>query len=356
MLFDPLEIRGVTLRNRVGVSPMCQYSSRDGFATDWHFVHLGQFAVGGASLVMTEAAAVLPEGRISPRDLGIWKAGHVPELKRIAGFVEEHGAVPGMQLAHAGRKASTWHPWAEASGEVTAAEGGWPEDVWAPSAIPFSESYPRPRALDGDGIARVVDGFRAAARRALEAGFRALEIHAAHGYLLHEFLSPLSNRREDRYGGSLENRARLVLEVADAVRDVWPDELPLLVRISATDWVEGGWDADQSARLAGMLEGHGVDLVDCSSGGLVPGAEIPVGPGYQVPFAEKIRREAGIRTAAVGMITDPGQAEGIVSEGRADMVFLAREHLRQPHWALMAAAELGAEFPWPSQYARARPK
>jgi len=355
-LFDPLQLRDVTLRNRVAVSPMCQYSSEDGFATDWHFVHLGKFAVGGAALVMTEATAVLPEGRISPRDLGLWKDGHVPMLRRITEFVEAHGAVPGMQLAHAGRKASTWHPWAERSGTVPASEGGWPEEVRAPSALPFSGSYPRPKALDGDGIARVVDGFRAAAARALEAGFRLLEIHAAHGYLLHEFLSPLSNRREDGYGGSLENRMRIVLEVADAVRETWPEGLPLLVRISATDWAEGGWDADGSVALARRLLEHGVDLVDCSSGGLVPDAEIPVEPGFQVPFAERIRRETGMPTGAVGMITDPGQAEGIVRDGSADLVSLAREFLRQPHWPLLAAAELGADFPWPSPYARARPR
>ena len=354
MLFEPLTFRSVTLSNRVGVSPMCQYSSDDGHATDWHLVHLGSFAVGGAGLVMTEATAVLPEGRISPQDLGIYYDEHVPVLRRIAAFVEAHGAVPGMQLAHAGRKASTYRPWAAKSGAVSVEDGGW-ENVVAPSALPFSDAYPRPHALDEAGLVRVVDGFVAGAERALLAGFRLLEVHAAHGYLLHEFLSPLSNRREDRYGGSFEHRVGFPLRVVEAVRIAWPDELPLFVRISATDWAEGGWDADQSVEFAKLLRERGVDLVDCSSGGLVPGVKIPLEPGYQVPFAERMRREAGIPTGAVGMITDPEQAEAIVADGRADMVFLAREHLRQPHWALLAASELGAEVEWPPQYARARP-
>ncbi|MDP2529120.1 MAG: NADH:flavin oxidoreductase/NADH oxidase [Candidatus Palauibacterales bacterium] len=354
MLFEPLPIRDVTLRNRVGVSPMCQYSSDDGHARDWHLVHLGSFAVGGAGLVMTEATAVLPEGRISPEDLGIYHDGHVPVLRRIAAFVEAQGAVPGMQLAHAGRKASTYRPWADGHGRVPVEEGGW-ENVVAPSALPFSDDYPTPRALDEAGLMRVVEGFVTAAERALLAGFRLLEIHAAHGYLLHEFLSPLSNRREDRYGGSFQHRVRFPLEVVEAVRAAWPDELPLFVRISATDWAEGGWDADQSVEFARLLGERGVDLVDCSSGGLVPGVNIPVGPGFQVPFAERVRREAEIPTGAVGMITGAEQAEAIVADGRADMVFLAREHLRQPHWALLAASELGAQVEWPAQYRRARP-
>jgi len=352
-LFQPLKLRDVTLKNRVGVSPMCQYSSRDGFADDWHLVHLGQFALGGAGLVMTEATAVLPEGRISPQDLGIWSDAHVAELRRITGFIRAHGAVAGIQLAHAGRKASTYRPWAEEHGRVPPDEGGW-EEVWAPSALPFAEDYPRPRALDEAGLERVRTGFREATVRARDAGFRMVELHAAHGYLLHEFLSPLSNRREDRYGGSFENRVRLLLEVVDAVRYAWPDELPILVRISATDWAEGGWDADQSVELARLLEERDVDLVDCSSGGLVPGVTIATGPGYQVPFSWRIRKEAGIPTASVGMITEPKQAEAIVAEKKADLVFLAREHLRHPHWTLQAAHELGAEVAWPPQYARAK--
>jgi len=355
MLFEPLTFRSVTLRNRVGVSPMCQYSSDDGYATDWHLVHLGSFATGGAGLVMTEATAVLPEGRISPQDLGIYHDGHIPVLRRIAEFVEAQGAVPGIQLAHAGRKASTYRPWAEGHGKVPLEKGGW-ENVVAPSALPFSDDYPMPRALDEAGLMRVVEGFVTAAERALLAGFRLVEIHAAHGYLLHEFLSPLSNRRDDLYGGSFHDRVRFPLQVVEAVRAAWPRELSLFVRISATDWAEGGWDADQSVEFAKRLKERGVDLVDCSSSGLVPGVTIPLEPGYNVPFAERVRREAGIPTGAVGLITDAEQAEAIVANGRADMVFLAREHLRQPHWALLAASELGAEVEWPPQYLRARPK
>ncbi len=353
-LFEPLALRGVTLRNRIGVSPMCQYSSEDGFAMPWHRVHLGAFAVGGAGLVMTEATAVLPEGRISPQDLGLWKDEHVAPLGEIAGFIRDQGAAAGIQLAHAGRKASTRRPW-EGSGQVPPGEGGW-EDVWAPSAVPFADGYPRPRALDQAGIERVIEAFRQAALRALEAGFQVVEIHAAHGYLLHEFLSPLANRREDAWGGPFDARVRLVLEVAAAVRSVWPERLPLLVRISASDWAEGGWDVDQSVELARRLKGQGVDLVDCSSGGMVPGARIEVGPGYQVPFAERVRREAGVATAAVGLITEPEQAEAIVAEGKADLVLLARELLRNPRWPLLAAARLGVEGPWPPQYLRARPR
>jgi 2,4-dienoyl-CoA reductase-like NADH-dependent reductase (Old Yellow Enzyme family) len=351
-LFSPFELRDVKLRNRVVVSPMCQYSSQDGFAHDWHFVHLGSFATGGAALVMTEATAVEPTGRISPQDLGIWDDGHIPFLGRIVDFVHAQGAVAGMQLAHAGRKASTRRPW-EGVGTVPSEEGGWP-DVWAPSAIPFSDAYPHPLALDDSGILRVVRAFRAAAVRARTAGFRVLEIHAAHGYLLHEFLSPLSNQRTDRYGGPFENRVRFPLEVISAVREEWPERLPVIVRISATDWVPGGWNLDESVEFSRHLVSLGVDMVDCSSGGLVPGAKIEVGPGYQVPFAERIRREAGIATAAVGMITEPEQAETIVANGRADMVVLAREMLRQPHWPLLAAHRLKAEIEWPAQYARAR--
>ena len=354
LLFEPLPMRGLTLRNRIAVSPMCQYSSDDGFANDWHLVHLGGRAIGGAAVVTTEATAVTPEGRISPRDLGIWKDSHVEPLSRIARFVAAQGAVPGMQLAHAGRKASTRRPW-EGTGTVQPSEGGW-SDVVAPSAIPFAHNYPPPRALTREGIQRIVDAFREAARRALEAGFRVLELHAAHGYLLHEFLSPLSNLRPDEYGGSFENRARLVCEVVSAIRSIWPERLPLLTRISVTDWSEGGWNPEESVRLAVLLRDRGVDLIDCSSGGLVAGARVPLAPGYQVPFAARLRREAGIATAAVGLITDAEQADAIIRNGEADMVFLARELLRQPHWPLLAAHRLGVEVPWPLQYERARPR
>ena len=353
-LFSPLKLRGVELKNRIGVSPMCQYSSDDGLANDWHFVHLGAFATGGAALVMTEATAVVPEGRISPADLGIWKDEHVPALRRITDFVHAHGALAGTQLAHAGRKASTRVPW-EGDGAVPASEGGW-ENVMAPSAVPFAEHYPRPVALDEDGIRRVVDGFRDAARRALDAGFDVVEVHAAHGYLLHQFLSPLSNQRTDAYGGSFQNRVRLAREVVAAVRQVWPGRLPLFVRISASDWAQGGWNVDDSARLAPLLREDGADLIDCSSGGLVPNAKIEVGPGYQVGFAERVRRDGGVPTAAVGLITDPQQADDIIRAGRADVVLLARELLRNPRWPLLAAHRLGVSAGWPSQYARARPR
>jgi 2,4-dienoyl-CoA reductase-like NADH-dependent reductase (Old Yellow Enzyme family) len=351
-LFSSMKLRDVTLRNRIAVSPMCQYSSQDGFAHDWHLVHLGSFATGGAALVMTEATAVEPTGRISPQDLGIWDDAHIPFLKRIVDFVHAQGAVAGMQLAHAGRKASTRRPW-EGTGTVPTQEGGWPE-VWAPSVIRFSDSYPQPRALDEPGMLRVVRAFRAATVRARTAGFRAIEIHAAHGYLLHEFLSPLSNHRTDRYGGSFDNRIRFPLEVVSAVREEWPERLPVFVRISATDWVPGGWNLDEAVEFSQRLKGCGVDMVDCSSGGLVPGAKIEVGPGYQVPFAERIRRQAGIATAAVGMITDAEQAKAIIANGNADLVVLAREMLRQPHWPLLAAHRLNADIEWPPQYARAR--
>ena len=352
-LFSPFPLRGLTLRNRVGVSPMCQYSSADGFASDWHLVHLGQFAVGGAGLVFTEATAVVSEGRISPQDLGIWDDAQLPMLERITRFIRAQGAVPGIQLAHAGRKASTKRPW-DGSGAVLPGDGGW-ADVMAPSAIPFAADYPQPHALTTDGIDRVVEGFRAAAVRAMAVGFEVLEVHAAHGYLLHEFLSPLSNQRTDQYGGSIENRARLTLEVVAALRRVMPESMPLLVRISATDWAEGGWTGDDSVQLAVWLKAAGVDLVDVSTGGLVGGVRIPVGPGYQVPFARQVREGAGIATASVGLITDAAQAEAIVANGDADMVLLAREMLRQPHWPLLAAHALGADQPWPVQYDRARP-
>lgn len=352
-LFSPLRIRGVEFRNRVGVSPMCQYSSMDGFADDWHFVHLGSRAVGGAGAVIAEATAVTPEGRISPQDLGIWSDAHVEGLARCVRFVEEHGAVAGVQLAHAGRKASTAPPWV-GNRVVPPEEGGW-LPVYAPSPIPFSPKSPIPGALDRAGIDAVVRAFAEGARRAREAGFRLVELHAAHGYLLHEFLSPLSNQRTDEYGGSFEGRTRIVRETVNAVRAVWPDDLPLFVRFSATDWVPGGWDVEQSVELARILRPLGVDLVDCSSGGLVPGAKIPVGPGYQAEFAERIRREAGIATAAVGLITDPEQADRIVREGTAEMVLLARQLLRDPYWPLHAAKQLGVAVDyWPVQYERAR--
>jgi 2,4-dienoyl-CoA reductase-like NADH-dependent reductase (Old Yellow Enzyme family) len=354
VLFTSYQLRDIELRNRIGVSPMCQYSSEDGFANDWHRVHLGAFATGGAGLVMTEATAVAPEGRISPQDLGIWDDAHIPFLRSITEFVHAQGAVAGVQLAHAGRKASTRRPW-EGRGAVPPEDGGW-EPVWAPSAIPFADGYPHPDALDEAGMRRVIDAFRASAERTREAGFRVVEVHAAHGYLLHEFLSPLSNQRTDDYGGSFESRMRFPLEVISAVRDVWPERLPLLVRISASDWAEGGSDLEQSVEFARRLREHGVDLVDCSSGGLIPNAKIEVGPGYQVPFAERIRREAEIATAAVGLITEPEQAEAIVREGRADLVLLGRELLRQPRWPFLAAHRLGAEAAWPPQYERARPR
>lgn len=352
-LFDPLGIRSLTLRNRIVVSPMCQYSSEDGLATDWHLVHLGTRAIGGAALVFTEATAVTREGRISPQDLGIWKDEQVEPLSRIVRFVQQQGAVAGMQLAHAGRKASTRRPW-EGNGAVAESAGGW-RRVLAPSPLPFSEDYPQPIGMETRDIAEVVRAFAAAARRACAAGFRVLEVHAAHGYLLHQFLSPLANQRTDRYGGSFENRTRLAREVIAAVREAWPQELPLFVRISATDWADGGWDPEQSVELVRILKTQGVDLVDCSSGGAVPNAKVPVGPGYQTPFAERIRREAGVLTGTVGLITEPVQAEHIIRSGQADVVILAREMLRDPYWPLRAARELGRPMSWPVQYLRAAP-
>lgn len=352
MLFTPLQLRSLTLRNRIVVSPMCQYSSHDGLATDWHLVHLGGLAVGGASLVLAEASAVVPEGRISRHDLGIWDDAHIPMLRRITDFIHAQGAASGIQLAHAGRKASTARPW-EGGGLVLPADGGW-ENVMAPSAIRFADNYPQPLAMTAGDIARVVDAFRDGARRALAAGFQVVELHAAHGYLLHEFLSPLSNQRTDDYGGSFDNRVRLTLETVRAVREVWPAEQPLFVRLSGTDWVPGGWDADQTVALARLLASEGVDLIDCSSGGLAAGARIPLGPGYQVPFARRVRHEAGIATGAVGLITTSAQAEQIVAEGDADVVLMARELLRNPRWPLQAARELGADIAWPRQYERAK--
>ncbi|HEV3218684.1 MAG TPA: NADH:flavin oxidoreductase/NADH oxidase [Candidatus Acidoferrales bacterium] len=349
--FDELKIREVTLRNRIVVSPMCQYSSTDGFASDWHLVHLGSRAVGGAALVFTEATAVAPEGRISPQDLGIWKDEHIEMLARITRFIRSQGALTGVQLAHAGRKASTYRPW-EKPGTIPESAGGW-KSV-APSAVPF-EGYATPAALDENGIQEVVKAFAAAARRACQAGFQVVELHAAHGYLIHQFLSPLANKRTDSYGGSFENRTRLVREVIAAVRKVWPEGYPLWVRISATDWIEGGWDLEQSVELAKQIGPLGVDLVDCSSGGISPKAKIPVRAGYQVPFAEEIRRKAGIMTGAVGMITTPAEVDEIIRDEKADVVLMAREFLRQPYWPLGAAQELGFANPWPVQYLRAAP-
>ena len=350
-LFEPFTLRDVTLRNRIGVSPMCQYSSVDGFANDWHLVHLGTRAVGGAGLVMAEATAVTPEGRISPQDLGLWRDGHAEMLARITRFIREHGAVAGVQLAHAGRKASVEVPW-RGGAPLSPGEGGW-SPVLAPSAVPFGSRSQVPEALDAAGIRRIVNAFRDSARRALDAGFQVIELHGAHGYLLHEFLSPLANRRTDEYGGSFENRVRFTLEVTDAVRSVWPESLPLFMRLSATDWVDDGWDVEQSAELARLLATHGVDLIDCSSGGIVPGVKIPVGPGYQVSLAERVRAASGVPTAAVGLITSAQQADAVLRSGSADMVLLARTLLRDPYWPLFAARELGVEVDWPVQYQRA---
>jgi 2,4-dienoyl-CoA reductase-like NADH-dependent reductase (Old Yellow Enzyme family) len=332
---------------------MCQYSCEDGFATDWHLVHLGSRAVGGAALVLTEAAAVSAEGRISPQDLGIYDDRHVEGLEHIVRFVKEQGAATGIQLAHAGRKASTPRPWGAGGRAVSPEDGGW-EPV-GPTDAAFSGGYPVPRELTAADLAAVVSSFRTAAVRARAAGFDVAEVHAAHGYLIHEFLSPLVNTRDDEYGGSYDNRVRLCLEVTAAVRSVWPEDLPVFVRISCTDWKEGGWDIEQSVELSRRLRDQGVDLIDCSSGGAVPDAKITVGPGYQVPFAERIRREAGIATGAVGLITTAAQADAIVRDGEADCVLLAREFLRDPYWPLHAAQELGATLPWPPQYVRAAP-
>jgi 2,4-dienoyl-CoA reductase-like NADH-dependent reductase (Old Yellow Enzyme family) len=351
-LFDSFTLRDVTLPNRIVVSPMCQYSSLDGFANDWHLVHLGARAAGGAGLVMTEATAVTSAGRISPEDLGIWDDAHVGALSRIMRFVKGEGSVPGMQLAHAGRKGSTLRPWS-GHGAVADADGGW--QPLGPTVTPFHETYRVPRAMTPADIAAVIEAFRKAAGRALAAGAEVLEVHGAHGYLIHQFLSPLTNTRTDEYGGSLRNRFRLCEEVVDAVRSVWPERLPLFIRLSCTDWSDGGWDVEQTVELARTLRGRGVDLVDCSSGGNISGAVVPLSPGYQVPFAERVRRDAAIATGAVGLITTPRQANDIVARGQADCVLLARELLRHPYWPLDAATALGREITWPAQYLRAAP-
>jgi 2,4-dienoyl-CoA reductase-like NADH-dependent reductase (Old Yellow Enzyme family) len=353
LLFEPLPLRAVTLPNRVGMSPMCQYSctARDGLPTSWHATHLGARAVGGAGLIITEATAVNPEGRISPEDTGIWSGRHVDAWRPIAEFISAQGAVPAMQLAHAGFKASTSSPFAIGRDGVPDSDGGW-EPV-GPTTTPFSLTYRTPRALDTAGIAEVVEAFRAGAVRALDAGFQAVEVHAAHGYLLHEFLSPLTNDRTDEYGGNLANRMRLTVEVTRAVRAAVGEDVPVLARISATDWVDGGWTVEDSVVLAGELKAAGADLIDCSTGGVVSRATIPVGPGYQVPLASRVRAGADIPTAAVGMITEPEQAEEILADGHADLVLLARELLRDPYWPRRAAMKLGAEPEWPQQYRRA---
>ena len=351
LLAEPLTLRGVTLPNRIAVSPMCQYSATDGLPNAWHLVHLGSRAVGGAGLVFTEAAAVSPEGRISPQDAGIWSDAHTEAWRPVAEFVRAQGAVAGIQLAHAGFKASTHRPWDTEHGAVPAGEGGWP--VVGVTNTPFSSSYPVPHELDEVGISRVVDDFAAAAQRAVAAGFQVVEVHAAHGYLLHEFLSPLSNTRTDGWGGSRENRMRLTLDVTRAVREAVGEDVPVFVRISATDWTVGGWDGADSVALATELKAAGADLVDCSTGGVVPRAEIPVGPGYQVAFAEQVRTQAGLPTGAVGMITGAVQAEAVLREGRADVVLLGRELLRDPYWPSRALAELNGRATWPAQYERA---
>jgi 2,4-dienoyl-CoA reductase-like NADH-dependent reductase (Old Yellow Enzyme family) len=355
-LLSPLTIRGITLRNRIVMSPMCQYSAEEGLANDWHFVHLGSRAVGGVALVLVEATAVTAEARISPADLGIWSDAHIEPLARIARFVRSQGAVAGIQLAHAGRKASCEPPW-KGGAYIPPEDGGW--TVVGPSPVPFHDQGPVPSPLDEAGIDAVVGAFEAAARRALAAGFQVLEIHGAHGYLLHEFLSPLSNQRDDKYGGSLENRMRLLLRVAERLRGTMPEDLPLFVRISATDWTEGGWDIEQSIELAKRLAAVGVDLIDVSSGGTLPRARIPLATGYQVPFARRIRDEAGVRTGAVGLITEARHADEIITGGDADLVLLGRELLREPYWALKAQHELGEEPAWPVPYGYAvkrRPK
>jgi 2,4-dienoyl-CoA reductase-like NADH-dependent reductase (Old Yellow Enzyme family) len=351
LLFSPIRLRGLTVRNRIFMSPMCQYSSLDGLPTDWHLVHLGSRAVGGAGLVMVEATAVSPEGRITPADSGMWSDQHGQAFRRIADFVRGQGAAAGIQLAHAGRKASTDVPW-RGGGPLSAQQGGW--QPLAPTALPFAPGHPEPREMPRQDMEEVIGQFVRAARRSLAAGFQVVEIHMAHGYLLHSFLSPISNRRCDEYGGSFQNRARLPLAVARAVRNEWPADLPVFVRISAADWLEGGWDLSQSVSFSRLLMEVGIDVVDCSSGGLSPDANIPVGPGFQTPFAAKIREQAGIATAAVGMITDPVQAEHVLRTGQADAVVLARAFLRDPYWPLRAARELGGEADWPLQYLRAR--
>ena len=352
-LFDSFKIRDISFRNRIAVSPMCEYSSEDGFANDWHLVHLGSRAVGGAGAVLTEAIAVVAEGRISPCDLGIWKDAHIENLARIVRFVRQQGSVAGTQLAHAGFKASTAAPWKNQRGPVAVTEGGW-RPIYSSTSKGFTPESLEPEALTPEGIAQVAHAFAEGARRSLEAGFELVEIHGAHGYLIHQFLSPLVNTRTDQYGGSFGNRTRILREVVEAVRKVWPERLPLWLRISASDWTEGGWTIEDSVALARQVKPLGVDLIDASSGGIVPAAKIPVGPGYQTSFAERIRHEAGILTGTVGMIIAPEQAQHIIATGQADVVLLAREFLRHPYWPLSAAHVLKQQIAWPKQYERAR--
>lgn len=351
-LFSELKIKNLTLKNRITVSPMCQYSSDNGYSNHWHLVHIGSRAVGGAGLIIMEAAGVSPEARITPDDLGLWEDGHIKGLSEIVKFTESQGSAIGIQLAHAGRKASTTSPWKGGAVIPTTDAHGW--QPVAPSAIPFFENEKAPAALDKEGIKKVIQDFKLAAKRALTAGFKVVEVHAAHGYLLHEFLSPLSNKRTDEYGGSFENRTRITIEVTEAVREIWPQNLPLFVRISATDWAEGGWNAEESVQLAKILKEKGVDLIDCSSGGLIPDAKIPVEKAYQVQFAEKLKKEAEILTGAVGLITEPEEAEEIIASNKADLVFMAREFLRNPYFPLEAAKKLNVEVAWPPQYERAK--
>ena len=350
-LFSPLQIKSITLKNRIAISPMCQYSAHDGFANDWHLVHLGSRASGGAGLIIQEATSVSPEGRISPGDLGLWKDEQIEKMQQINQFIISQNSIPGIQLAHAGRKASAASPW-NGGRKVAKIQDGW--DPVAPSAVAYHDNEAIPIALDQTGIQKVVSDFKSATKRALQAGFQVMEIHAAHGYLLHQFLSPLSNFRTDEYGGSFENRIRLTLEVVVAVQAEWPENLPLFVRISATDWAEGGWNAEESVQLSKILKEKGVDLIDVSSGGLVSHQQIPLGPNYQVPFAESIKKETGIRTGAVGLITVAAQAEEIVASGKADLVLFARESLRNPNLGLTFAHDLKAEIEWPKQYERAK--
>jgi 2,4-dienoyl-CoA reductase-like NADH-dependent reductase (Old Yellow Enzyme family) len=353
-LFAPLVLRDLVLKNRIAVPAMCQFSAQDdGLAGDWHFVHYGTRAVGGAGLIVSEAVAVVPEGRISPADLGLWDDGQIEPLARVVRFAQAQGCPMAVQLAHAGRKACVRRSW-ESPGPIAASDGGWP--VVGPSPIPFSDAHPTPAELDAAGIEAIAAQFVAAARRAHAVGFSAVEIHAAHGYLLHQFLSPLANRRADDYGGSFANRTRLVVEVVDAVRSVWPERLPLIVRLSATDWADGGWTPEETVALCRVLKTHGVDLIDVSTGGMLPDAKIPVGPGFQTEFAERVRREAGIPSAAVGLVTAPAQADHIVRSGQADLVLLGREILRNPYWPMKAAQKLGHTAAWPAQYLQAAPK
>ena len=350
-LFSTLQIKNLTFKNRIVISPMCQYSAQDGFANDWHLVHLGSRASGGAALIIQEATSVSPEGRISPGDLGIWKDEHITKLQAINTFIVSQNAIPGIQLAHAGRKASVSEPW-NGNKKLDETNDGW--NTVAPSAIGYHDNEKQPIALDRTGIQKVISDFKSATKRALEAGFQVIEIHAAHGYLIHQFLSPLSNLRTDEYGGSFENRIRLLMEVLEAVQSEWPANLPLFIRISASDWADGGWNSDESVRLSKIVKEKGVDLIDVSSGGLVSHQQIPLGPNYQVPFAERIKKETGILTGAVGLITDSVQAEAIVADGKADLVLFARASLRNPNLALDFAKELNADIQWPKQYERAK--